>query len=355
MIALQEKQTDALEEARLFSLLSGLGMNFSTPPEYTKNTEETVFRASLYAIQNQDYRTLSVLVLWLQTYGGLLSFRVLLRLSKRTHPVVLAFWEAIQFLFLKKKKNYTFKTKGRYRLDPFLSDFLLRRQGEDPRFARSPLLLPQGMLREREADILPYREAWQHPFLRKNLQRADAEIQPKDPQKERDFCLRESPDFYEEKEQDRFLFPVLSLLCPFSGIPASGVEGLDLLVHRQPSTREQSLLSSSGRPCLLQFEGDRTVWIALPPKEESGSSSFRCFPLKRTLPPQETGSRFLLLFAEGKRQERASPIAVGDPTKMAVATFLSKERDTFLFQKKNGQRFALNEASIISAYAIYAV
>ena len=152
----------------------GIGMLFAEHPKKNPNIENTLIAASLEGVEGEDYRTLSLLVDWLQIHIERINADRLIHLveslkSKRTK----CFWAAVAHW---KKKDRRFKKlTNSYRgprLDLFSAgtNFLIKRSGEDERFSGTPLRVPAKTLRHRPQDILsPFELAKRHDVYRSRL------------------------------------------------------------------------------------------------------------------------------------------------------------------------------------------
>ena len=142
----------------LTSAMAGIGMNFAAEATPEPNIEDTVVAASLEAMERDDLRVLDILVTWLEIHHGCLNADRLLRAvdtleSKRT----LAFWASVAG-WLRKDRRFT-RLSTSYqgtRLDILRAgmSYLVKRDGEDPRFRSTPVRIPNGVLRSRPADVL---------------------------------------------------------------------------------------------------------------------------------------------------------------------------------------------------------
>ena len=145
--------------AQLTSDMAGIGMNFDARPNREANVEDTIFFASVEGMDRGDLRTLSVLTMWLESYFPRVLVDRLTRLvAEEGSKRVRAYWASIARW---KKSDRRFErmagsNRGR-KVDLLESgtDFLIRRNGEDPRFASGPLRVPKKTLRRREMDVIP--------------------------------------------------------------------------------------------------------------------------------------------------------------------------------------------------------
>ena len=142
----------------LAAAMAGLGMAVAVAPLPQANIEDTVLAASRAGMEDDDYRVLGLLAAWLDVHRPCLNADRLVRLigalpAGRTT----AFWHA---------QAVRWRADARWRRllpaqpDPALpllrvgNAFQVERQGEDARFAGSGLVVPAGVLRVREGDVL---------------------------------------------------------------------------------------------------------------------------------------------------------------------------------------------------------
>lgn len=137
----------------------GLGIRLAGEPFYNANIEDVLLGASLEGLQ-QDIRVLSLLVDWIDIHYQHINADRLIQLIKRNirsqPPLFRLFWVAmaqrlpdVRFLKLKKlapKTRTDFTGKH--------TDFFIDRNGEDPRFQKTCLRVPNKFLRHRYEDIL---------------------------------------------------------------------------------------------------------------------------------------------------------------------------------------------------------
>ena len=142
----------------LGAAMAGIGMVFTTPPARDPCIEDTLLFASVEAMEADDLRVLAVLVTWFGIHAPWVNADRLTRLVA-AHPSVRVrrLWSALA------RSRPADRRFGRMILPPGEapldlvgagSRFLLRRYGEDPRFAGSDLLVPANVLRDRAADVL---------------------------------------------------------------------------------------------------------------------------------------------------------------------------------------------------------
>ncbi len=138
--------------------LVGIGINLSGEG-HPANIEDTLVAASLEGLEHDDLRVLSLLVDWLDVHFERINADRLARLtrsisSERTQT----FWSAVaswkgsrDSRFAKLRKQ----TGPRVELLRAGNAFQVTRRGEDKRFAGTRLIVPAGVLRHRNSDILP--------------------------------------------------------------------------------------------------------------------------------------------------------------------------------------------------------
>ena len=152
----------------------GIGMLFAEHGSKNPNIENTLVAASLEGVDGQDYRALSLLVDWLEIHGDRINADRLIHLvlnlkSERTR----CFWAGVAQWLKKDRRLKKLQTAYRgARLDLLSAgtDFLIRRSGEDSRFAGSPLRVPEKTIRRRPKDISPPSElAKRHAVYRSRL------------------------------------------------------------------------------------------------------------------------------------------------------------------------------------------
>lgn len=147
-----------LDQQKLNGDLVGIGMNFGTNGTENPNIEDTILRASIEGLENDDLRVLSVLTTWLEVHFAALNVDRLTRIVA-AHPGarVRAYWSSIA-RWLKADRRFAKMAhiyKGeQVNLLTAGSDFQIKRRGEDQRFAGAPMRVPAGVLRDRPEDVL---------------------------------------------------------------------------------------------------------------------------------------------------------------------------------------------------------
>ena len=147
---------------KLVSDMAGIGMLFAAPASRDPNIEDTLIAASVDAMERDDLRVASVLTTWLGIHHPRLNADRLVRaLTDYPSKRVLAYWSAMG-RWLQKDARLA-RLEGLYGGPPVEllrsgTAFHVRRRGEDPRFHRSKLRVPAGVLRDRTADVMSPRE-----------------------------------------------------------------------------------------------------------------------------------------------------------------------------------------------------
>ena len=144
--------------SQLTSDMVGIGMLFAATASEGPNIEDTLVSASTEGLENEDLRVLAVLTTWIGIhYPRINADRLLRAVEGQTSPRVRAYWAAIGTWLGKDRRlaRLTRIYKGR-RIELFRTgaDFHVQRKGEDPRFMKTALRVPAGVLRDRSADVL---------------------------------------------------------------------------------------------------------------------------------------------------------------------------------------------------------
>ena len=158
----------------LTSAMVGIGMAFAAPAAVEPNIEDTLFFASVEAMERDDLRVLAVLVTWFGVHGRWVNADRLTRLvAAQGTARVRALWSA---LAVWQAKDRRFARLGalyagpRVDLQAVGAAFHIRKHGEDPRLLGSRLRVPANVLRDRAADVLSPRElALRHRAYRSRL------------------------------------------------------------------------------------------------------------------------------------------------------------------------------------------
>jgi hypothetical protein len=144
---------DALSQA-----MAGIGMKFGVRAAMQPNIEDTLLFASIEAMERDDLRVLAVLVTWFGIHAPWVNADRLTRLvGAESSSRVRALWSALSQGREKERRfSRLAKLHEGTRVDLLETgmDFRLRRNGEDPRFARTVLRVPAKVLRDRETDAL---------------------------------------------------------------------------------------------------------------------------------------------------------------------------------------------------------
>lgn len=147
--------------ADLTSDLVGIGVLLSSRATNNPNIEDTLLAASHEGMKG-DYRTLALIVDWLDIHLPFVNADRLLRALKSTDDKrVLAFWIATAQRHKGDRRfaSLVRKLKGKQVvLIPEQGDFLLKRHGPDPRFEKTCLKVPNLALRSRPRDIMDPRQ-----------------------------------------------------------------------------------------------------------------------------------------------------------------------------------------------------
>ena len=162
------------ESDALTSAMVGIGMGFAAQAAVEPNIEDTLFFASVEAMERDDLRVLAVLVTWFGVHARWVNADRLTRLvAAQGTARVRALWSALATW---QAKDRRFARLGalydgpRVDLQAVGAAFHIRKHGEDPRFSGSPLRVPANVLRDRAADVLSPRElALRHRAYRSRL------------------------------------------------------------------------------------------------------------------------------------------------------------------------------------------
>ncbi len=166
------QRAEPLEGQALASAMAGIGMAFAVTPDYEANIEDTLVAGSIEGMERDRLRELNVLTTWWQVHSTWVNAdRLIALVSALSSPRVSAYWCA---LALTKHTDPRFKRLagaappgGRLPLLQVGNDFQVQRRGEDARFQGSPLIVPNGTLRQRAMDVLsPERIGHHHAAYR---------------------------------------------------------------------------------------------------------------------------------------------------------------------------------------------
>jgi hypothetical protein len=141
----------------LTAAMAGIGMGFAATPASAPNIEDTIFFASIDAMDSSDLRVAAILVSWFGVHHRWVHADRLTKLvATHASERVLAWWAALA-RWQVRDRRYAILA-GRYhgqRIDLLATgtEFQIRRHGEDPRFEGSCLRVPANLLRDRPADV----------------------------------------------------------------------------------------------------------------------------------------------------------------------------------------------------------
>lgn len=142
----------------LTARMVGIGMNFAAKADADADIESTLLHASALGMDEGDLRVLAVLTTWLGVHHTHVNADRLVRIAG-AHPSerVRAYWAAIATWLKKDRRLARLATAHEGAPIDLLSTgtaFQIKRRGEDERFARSKLRVPNGTLRDRLEDVL---------------------------------------------------------------------------------------------------------------------------------------------------------------------------------------------------------
>ena len=166
--------TEIAGQNALTSAMVGIGMNFAAPAAAEPNIEDTLLFASIEGMETDDLRVLAVLVTWFGRHASWVNADRLTKLvAAQKSGRVRAFWSALARWQVKDRRfRRLAKVYAGQRVDLLATGnaFQVRRHGEDPRFADSPLRAPANVLRDRPADVLsPDQLALRHLAYRRRV------------------------------------------------------------------------------------------------------------------------------------------------------------------------------------------
>ena len=150
------------------SMLAGIGCNLNAFPVVNADIEYTLYKASQEALEHLDFRTLSLIVHWIDVHESIVNVPRLKRLLRTSTTETQRLWRAIsEWRQEHHKWQSLLRLNGpldRWELLPVGTDFQISRKGEDPRFMGTDLRIPNGLLPIREGDVLsPKHLIQQHP------------------------------------------------------------------------------------------------------------------------------------------------------------------------------------------------
>lgn len=138
--------------------MAGIGMRLAAEPLPNPVIEDTLLAASVEGMEKDDLRVLSILVTWLKVHHPRINADRLFRVvSADTNERVRAFWSAIA-AWLRTDRRFARMAKlyqgPRVDVLSVGTDFQILRKGEDPRFQKTAVRAPEGILRQRMTDVL---------------------------------------------------------------------------------------------------------------------------------------------------------------------------------------------------------
>lgn len=150
--------SDRPDEATLTRDMVGIGMNFAAEANASAPIEETLVHASAAGMDEHDLRVLAVLTTWLDIHHRYINADRLVRcVAEHQSDRVQAYWSAVGS-WLSKDRRFARLAKihdgAPVDLLTVGTDFQIGRRGEDERFVETPLRVPAGTLRDRDADVL---------------------------------------------------------------------------------------------------------------------------------------------------------------------------------------------------------
>jgi len=148
------------------SMLAGIGCNLNAFPIVNADIEYTLYKASQEALEHLDFRTLSLIVQWIDVHESIVNVPRLKRLLRTSTTETQRLWRAIaEWRQEHHKWQSLLRSKApvdRWELLPVGTDFQISRKGEDPRFMDTNLRIPNGLLPIREGDVLSPKHLIQH-------------------------------------------------------------------------------------------------------------------------------------------------------------------------------------------------
>lgn len=158
---------------KLTEHLIGIGFRLFGHPTPNPNIEDTLIAASLEGMKG-DFRTLSLLVDWLEIHGDKILadrlVKLVFNLDKKIFKFARIFWAAfaqMRHQDIRFKRLLELATTKRMDITGEDRNFLIQRNGEDKRFSKTCLRIPNKLLRHRPEDILTPEELIQvHPAYR---------------------------------------------------------------------------------------------------------------------------------------------------------------------------------------------
>ena len=154
----------------------GVGMLWGAEPSVSSevpNLEDVVWSLSVRAMEHDDLKGLDMLMVWLERHGWCLRVERLLGLAAASSARTRALWALVGAWQSKQRRLARLR---RLYQGPALDllegqAFLVQRGGLDPRLPPEPLVVPAGVLRWREQDVVSVEElAQRHPTYAARLQ-----------------------------------------------------------------------------------------------------------------------------------------------------------------------------------------
>lgn len=143
----------------LTSNFIGIGFRLNGTPNWNANIEDTLIAASIEGVAG-DGRVLSLLVDWMGVHYTRVNadrlVQMVLQLNKKQPKLFSIFWAAVsQWLHsdVRFARLGKLSPKRRVNLLGDRTDFLVKKHGEDERFQKTCLRIPNGVLRRRDEDI----------------------------------------------------------------------------------------------------------------------------------------------------------------------------------------------------------
>lgn len=144
----------------LTSALIGIGFRFNGTPTCDLNIEDTLIAASLTGLAG-DGRILSLLVDWWEIHHARVNadrfIKLVIHYADEAVSAFIVFWVA-QVQRFKSDPRLTrlvkMAPKKRFNFLGDRTDFLIAKNGEDSRFVKTCLRVPEKVFRHRPADIL---------------------------------------------------------------------------------------------------------------------------------------------------------------------------------------------------------
>ena len=149
-----------LKGHELTQAMADIGIRVGQRPKKTSpNIEDVLLSASIESLENYDWRTLSLVVQWFLKHSSLINVDRLTRAlnERQGDKKLIIFWSALAQTTkhdLRFKRIQSMYRRKRVLLGDKSAKLLLARNGEDKRFQKTSLIVPNKMLRSRESDVL---------------------------------------------------------------------------------------------------------------------------------------------------------------------------------------------------------